>query len=352
LALTIAELALLIIERADTHPLPDVPVPSSAIVADADPLAIQIPDALAERIRILQGARVMPRSWQKRKLDRLDGMTRKRPFLWHEVLHVFDNRKLRRTKPFPEKQVGRLRIVALGDSLTYGAAVPSEWSWPALLETWLAEEVSVEVINLGISGHASEDIVALARDLLPQLAPDLVLYAVCLNDFLPSRASQPLPWQIPLPDDVKGYFTDRTRVGQSFEQGYGSLLIRVGLRAGFYAEMAGAPEWPQLRARFARDVAELQKLVESLGLPPVVSLVLDPQPDFEGPGRRLAVAAEEALSAGGLDVIASEPYYRRYDGRPFGVSRWEVHPNEQAMLVYASLFRAALRGRGLLERYR
>jgi lysophospholipase L1-like esterase len=342
-----AELALFAVETIDTRPLPDVNPPSSSAIDPSDPLTIEIPSALRERTAILQGARVMPRSWQKQKLARTG--FEKRPYRWHDVLHVFDDRKMRRTEPFPAKQPGRLRIVALGDSLTYGAGVPASWTWPSLLERWLSEDASVEVLNLGVSGDASEDVLALARELLPELDPDVLLYAVCLNDFLESRGAQPTHWQLPLPDDFVEFLPKRTRVGQKIEEGYAALLIRLGLRPDFYSEMAGSPDWPMLRARFARDVEALQALAEASGLPPVIALVLDQQPRLDGPGRRLAVAAEEALSAAGMQVIASEPYYRRFERTNLRVSPWEGHPNEQAMLAFASLFRSAVRDAGLLD---
>jgi lysophospholipase L1-like esterase len=268
------------------------------------------------------------------------------------VLHVGDAHRFRRIGPLPAKDPERFRIVALGDSLTYGMGVPAEWTWPSVLASWLSEEARVEVLNMGVSGYASGDVLAKARELLPTLEPDLVLYGVCLNDFLTAREFEPLAWKFPLPWGVQAYFLKRTRVGDLVRHGYGALVIRLGLRPDFYADMADSPRWPALRARFASDVAELQQVVAEQGLPPVIALVLDQSPRTEGPGRDLAEAAEAALADAGIQVIPSRGFYERFDGSRLTVSRWERHPNEEAMLVYASLFRSALRDRPDLDPYR
>jgi hypothetical protein len=37
-----------------------------------------------------------------------------------------------------------------------------------------------------------------------------------------------------------------------------------------------------------------------------------------------------------MNLVESEDFYRRYDGRTFRVSRWEHHPNEEAHAIWAS----------------
>ena len=63
----------------------------------------------------------------------------------------------------PENTSGRIltplpRIVALGDSLTAGAGIPSEHAYPALLQQTLKDAgYTLEVVNAGVSGDTSAD---------------------------------------------------------------------------------------------------------------------------------------------------------------------------------------------------
>lgn len=70
-------------------------------------------------------------------------------------------------------------VVALGDSLTYGYGANSETAYP----TVLAELTKWNVINAGVNGDTSADVLARIEDIVKQ-APDLVLLGVGGNDVL------------------------------------------------------------------------------------------------------------------------------------------------------------------------
>ncbi len=84
--------------------------------------------------------------------------------------------------------------------------------------------------------------------------------------------------------------------------------------------------------RFARDVARMNQLVTASGLAPVVALTLDRRPRTDSSGYGIAQVAEKYLQNAGMDVIGMAPYYRRFEGHSFRLSRWEGHPNEIATL--------------------
>lgn len=81
---------------------------------------------------------------------------------------------------------GHLRILALGDSNTYGLYLPAEDAWPSQLEVlWNQQHPQnpVEVINLGYPGTNSFRLLANLPELLDTFQPDLVLLMIGFNDF-------------------------------------------------------------------------------------------------------------------------------------------------------------------------
>ena len=174
--LALFEAALWPWERAASLPLPEFAAERGDV-----PLAPDLPPQIRTRIGRMQSALVMPPAWQKRDLAAVPGTD---PFVWHGVVHQIDANGMRREEPFPPKDPERFRIVVVGDSLTYREGIDAFWAYPAQLERALQPEFRVEVLNLGVRAYASEDILDLLRRFVPDLEPDLVVYGVCLNDFL------------------------------------------------------------------------------------------------------------------------------------------------------------------------
>lgn len=81
----------------------------------------------------------------------------------------------------PERLRGVHRIVCLGDSITQGGEGPGGYVW--LVRRYLTQLYpEVEVINAGISGHKSTDMLArFQRDVLDK-KPQLVTISVGVND--------------------------------------------------------------------------------------------------------------------------------------------------------------------------
>ena len=79
------------------------------------------------------------------------------------------------------------RVLALGDSFTFGLRVEEESIWPRRLEGMLAERGlagagPVEVLNLGVSGYSTLDEAARLEHEGLAWEPDLVILAYYLND--------------------------------------------------------------------------------------------------------------------------------------------------------------------------
>jgi lysophospholipase L1-like esterase len=85
----------------------------------------------------------------------------------------------------PELRDGPLRILALGDSCTWGWRVGQNESYPAVLQQVLDQQYGdgrYQVINAGVPGYTSyQTLVALQEKGLP-LKPDIVIIAVGFND--------------------------------------------------------------------------------------------------------------------------------------------------------------------------
>jgi lysophospholipase L1-like esterase len=75
------------------------------------------------------------------------------------------------------------RIVAIGDSVTFGNYLPLEATFPKQLERRLRRRgVQAEVLNFGVGGYDILQEVALLRSKGLQFEPDAVIVGYCMND--------------------------------------------------------------------------------------------------------------------------------------------------------------------------
>jgi hypothetical protein len=305
----------------------------------------------------------MPQQWQHRDVAFPGALE---AYYWQGVLHVVDPNTgigrcrnirqitqaapecreagFRRSTPFPPKDSNVFRVMVVGDSLTYGVGIREESTFTALLNKWLSKNYRIEILNLGVSGYQSEDVLHVIQTWLPILRPDLVIYAVCLNDFLPSGIGEynGNQYAFPLPGRVKRFFIAHTLTGAFLNDKYDAALRGLHLRRDFFDDILA--DFAGYEKRFARDVAEMNHSVMAAGVPPMFALVLDQYPAYRGRGYRITRVAEDALRKAGADVIPTETYYRLYDGNTppdygqrFYVSSWEGHPNEVANYIWAKM---------------
>jgi hypothetical protein len=209
---------------------------------------------------------------------------------------------------------------------------------------------TIEFLNLGVAGAQSGDIANTVEKFIPRLKPDLIIYAVCQNDFLQSGVPQEdyeFPYAIPLPESTKAFLLKFSRALQFTSDLYDAALRRVHLRRDIFDQILS--DFDNFQGRFRRDVARMEALASAAGLPPIVGIVLDQFPALDDRGHRISRIAEQAMQAAGFDVISTEDYYRRYTGESLQVSRWESHPNEIANYIWASMIADHLRSRADLK---
>lgn len=85
------------------------------------------------------------------------------------------------------KQSSTIRIVAIGDSITFGNFLPLSQTFSKQLERLFApNEATVEVLNLGLGGYNTLQEASTLEHLGLQFEPDLVIVGYCINDIFPS----------------------------------------------------------------------------------------------------------------------------------------------------------------------
>jgi lysophospholipase L1-like esterase len=94
---------------------------------------------------------------------------------------------LRAPEMRPEPDAGTVRVLALGDSQTFGNGLALEETWPKQLERALTATGGLrwEVVNAGVPGSDTWQHEILLRRLLPAVAPQAVVLALYVNDVVP-----------------------------------------------------------------------------------------------------------------------------------------------------------------------
>jgi lysophospholipase L1-like esterase len=102
------------------------------------------------------------------------------------------------------KPPGTLRLLVVGDSVTFGMGVPSDSVYTRMLERELQSRVSnVDVVNMGVEGYmAGEELALLKRQGL-QRSPDLVVWQFHINDLVVMRDLKPQRVVLPVGDGIR-----------------------------------------------------------------------------------------------------------------------------------------------------
>jgi lysophospholipase L1-like esterase len=100
-----------------------------------------------------------------------------------------------RDRPFRLTQPGLTRVLAIGDSFTYGWGVQDSEPWPKVLERDLSRlGMPIEIANLGRPGAGPEQYLEIARAAVPLLKPRWIIVGLLQGDDLsqskPGRAER------------------------------------------------------------------------------------------------------------------------------------------------------------------
>jgi lysophospholipase L1-like esterase len=209
---------------------------------------------------------------------------------WDGTWYEINSRGLRGpdwTPTFSEKE---FRILALGDSCTFGKGVLESECWPRQLETLMrgGAHSEVHVANAGVNGYSGRQYLEVLRRLGPELKPQLVLVGYNLNDF---------------PNVVQS-------VDRAVFQGKNSL--RAKLPTGLRDELGRLALFRWMRASYyemnrERDWANAEKLArESAGVGPKATSKAALR--FEEEKQRLKQLVEESRELGAKVAIFLLPY--------------------------------------------
>ncbi len=111
----------------------------------------------------------------------------------HPYVVTTNHLGLRRTEETQREATDPIRILAIGDSFTFGPYVADDETWPAQLEQRLREsfpEEPIEVLNAGIASYTISDELAYLKEKGLSLQPDLVILEVTHNDVTDLRKAQ------------------------------------------------------------------------------------------------------------------------------------------------------------------
>jgi lysophospholipase L1-like esterase len=82
-----------------------------------------------------------------------------------------------------EKPAGSIRILAIGESSTFGSANAEDHTWPALLGNALRSEgLTVDMLNFGIPGQRIKGMIKLLPAVLDKYRPDVVAHYAGFNE--------------------------------------------------------------------------------------------------------------------------------------------------------------------------
>ncbi len=246
------------------------------------------------------------------------------------------------------KPVDVFRIMVLGDSLTWGAALPAESRYSELLEASLRQRLpqrNIEVLNFGVAGGpttAERDILVRYID---EVEPDFVVIGFCIND--PQTRDQDYAIEL---DKFGFLFTGFETLGTLGLVRTANFLrhtVNEGTRRlGFVPHwmdaldrvyLPSSLEWRQ----FERALQDIQRVTASHGLPaPVFAPLLYFDGDYRRPNDLIARVvrwteiASSAARAAGLDVVQMNDIFESQGFQVRAVLPWDLHPSADTNRVY------------------
>jgi lysophospholipase L1-like esterase len=183
------------------------------------------------------------------------------------------------------------KILALGDSFTFGDGVEQRYAYPHQLESILASQTNlapVDVINAGIPSYDTRSELKYFEILSKSIRPGIVLVNILANDILSnlqrvdsehykslSENKAPIVVErhgdsgvVPLPGALKKFLQNESHLYILTARGFHSVLLGLRLRNPVCYGLEVLPETDDVKSAWAQTkqlLAEFQSLAGSIG---------------------------------------------------------------------------------------
>jgi hypothetical protein len=238
-----------------------------------------------------------------------------RHFTYHHPVEVNDLGL--RGSALPAAKGEELRVLALGDSLTYGQGVGDDETLPHYLERALVEgdrrRRSWRVINGGLRGYATGQELALLRELGERIEPDAVVLFWYWNDLIEpplDRVAADLARSGPICFDVGGPLEGRAqlvwRARQLLRRSALVMMLHDAWKTREHSFEGTMGRWTPAKGleRLAEHLDRFVALGVELGFRPLFAVIPE-SASIRGshPSQAVAARAAELAAERGLGVI-------------------------------------------------
>lgn len=253
---------------------------------------------------------------------------------------------MRDDEPAP-KEANRFRIVALGDSFTFGLGVEMERAFPQVLERRLNERDAsnggtYEVLNFAVPGYSTREEVVVLKEKAAAWHPRIVIVGYCLND----PEIEPLqPLHLAFTPQL---WWEHSHVFRLFNLLYMNTKVRVAAGGDYYRflHLPNRAPWQSVLA----GLHDLKTLAVSRGTP--VLLVIFPMIEVDSwqdyPYLPLHDQVSAAARAQGIDVLDLYETYAQHEIAAIRVTPRDHHPSVLGHELTAEAIERHLRARGWL----
>lgn len=288
------------------------------------------------------------------------------------------NARGQRDGPLARARAADLRLLAAGDSFTFGIGVEDEERWSEVLEARLsrrlAGQATVSVYNAGVPGYSATQIRQVVEEIVPALEPQVVLLGAYANSYWRTTTPYELLGGTLVSSRVSSYVEvspEGDLIASAFEPGWLRRLdvaLKRFLHVGAHALSAvnRFEHWPRMSARpldeasvrrdyrpAQEEIAAIHRFVQERGAALVLVAINGQQTDgsfLEVERLYNDILRETAEREGIVFVEAMPELARRADGRPIFRFEHDLHWTPAAHAVLAELLDRKIAEADLLSR--
>ncbi len=231
---------------------------------------------------------------------------------------------IRDDRPVGPKQPGEKRLLILGDSVTFGAGMRTEQTYPYLLERQLASTNRPwRVLNGGVTAYDPSQEADWLEEFGWPLQPDILAVAFCRNDLCPSNRAE---WQDQLPSgSVSRWLAEHSIAYFHLQRSLVRLKHRIVTGNANPAAAPGRSQliegWPLVEQSYRRIAAR----AKDRGVPTVM-LIFPTLDTLRGNDDGLTVKLQQLAAELNWSVIDLAPAFGSADESQF-LPNDPVHPS-------------------------